>query len=170
MFSDKKRPSATISAEIDRTIGSNIRRVRENVHLGQHEVATLLGVSVPVLARYEDGQERAPASILLELARHLGCHLTELFAGMPSMEAEDEFPGSRPISAPHPDPIAERVLADPAAPAAHDHVTAPIYGAPPDKLAAQDDAATVADIIRAFSGLTNPVLRERLVGLLQALT
>ena len=163
MFGDKKRPIATIAAEIDRIIGLNIRRAREDVRLGQHEVSTLLDISVHVLARYEEGQERTPAAILLQLTRHLGCHLTDLFAGMPSMESEDEFPGSRPGSTSPPEPLADRAPAE-----RGDYPTAADRGVS-GRADAQGDAAAVAEIVKAFSDLTSPLLRERLLGLLQAL-
>ena len=162
MFGDKRRPPATIAAEIDRIIGLNIRRAREDVRLGQHEVATLLGISVHVLARYEEGQERAPASVLLELTRHVGCQLTELFAGMPSMEAEEDFPGSRPAAMPFSEITAERHNPSHGQPE-------PTATSPVPASAMKNDARAVADIIRAFSDLTNPALRERLLGLLNAL-
>ena len=168
MFGDKRRPTATIAAEIDRIIGLNIRRAREDVRLGQHDVTSLLGISVHVLARYEEGQERAPASVLLELTRHVGCQLTDLFAGMPSLEVEDEFPGSRPAPAPAPvpDASADRRLNDPRPPA--EPATLPPVR--PDPVpTGREDAAAVASIIRAFAALQNPVVREKLLGLLQAL-
>ena len=160
MFGDKRRPPATIAAEIDRIIGLNIRRAREDVRLGQHEVATLLGISVHVLARYEEGQERAPAPVLLELTRHVGCQLTELFAGMPSMEADEEFKGSRPTA-----PTFAEIAPERATPGhAQRELPAPVAAS-----AIKDDARVVADIIKAFSALPNPALRERLLGLLNAL-
>lgn len=162
MFGDKRRPPATVAAEIDRVIGLNIKRARENMRLGQHEVATLLGLSVHVLARYEDGEERAPASVLLEMTRHLECQLTELFAGMPSMEADDDFQGSRPS----PTSFAETAPAQ----VAPGYAPADIHARSSGSASAmRDDARVVADIIKAFSDLTNPALRERLLGLLNAL-
>jgi transcriptional regulator with XRE-family HTH domain len=153
LFGDKRRPAATIAAEIDRIIGANLRRAREDVHLGQHELATLLGLSVHVLIRYEEGQERAPAPVLLEVTRHLGCHLTDLFAGMPSMEPEEDFRGSRPeapapASSP-PEPIMPNVAAN-----------------SPN---ATGEAVAVAKVIQAYSDLKNPAVRSTLLALLQAL-
>ena len=161
MFGDKRRPPATIAAEIDRIIGLNIRRAREDVRLGQHEVATLLGISVHVLARYEEGQERAPAAVLLELTRHVGCQLTELFAGMPSMEADEGFQGSRPAALPFAEVAPERQPISPGRPEAE--------AAGDAASATKNEARAVADIIRAFSDLSNPALRENLLGLLKAL-
>ncbi len=161
MFGDKRRPPATIAAEIDRIIGLNIRRAREDARLGQHEVATLLGISVHVLARYEEGQERAPASVLLELTRHVGCQLTELFAGMPSMDADGDFQGSRPAAVPFAEVVAPRQ------PVGHSRPEAGAVGGTP--IPTKNDAVAVADIIRAFSDLTSPAVRENLLGLLRAL-
>jgi transcriptional regulator with XRE-family HTH domain len=160
LFGDKRRPAATIAAEIDQVIGANMRRAREDVHLGQHELATLLGISVHVLIRYEEGQERAPAAVLLELTRHLGCHLTDLFAGMPSMEAEDEFPGSRPSGLPPITPTATPT-ATPGGAQAPAATVAEATGTV--------EAAVVASIIKAYSDLTSPTLRLSLVSVLQAL-
>ena len=168
MFGDKRRPPATIAAEIDRIIGLNIRRAREDVRLGQHEMAALLGIPVHVLARYEEGQDRTPASVLLELTRHLGCQLTDLFAGMPSLEVEDEFPGSRPASSPPVETTAE--APDYAAPSqVHEAgpTLPPVIDGP--LFDPSHDAAATSHIIQAYAALRNPVVRERLLSLLQAL-
>ena len=107
----------------------------------------MLGISVHVLARYEDGQERAPAAVLLELTRHLGCQLTDLFAGMPSMGAED----------------------DPALPVSPPLMPTDEVQTAPSTRSNPDDATVAADIIKAFADLKNPVLRARLIGVLQVL-
>ena len=81
---------------------------------------------------------------------------------MPSMESDDDFQGSRATALPFPD-------AAPVRPAPGQ--------APPDPPAAQpaatstmkSDASAVADIIKAFSDIGSPALRERLLGLLNAL-
>lgn len=163
MFGDRKRPSATIAAEIDRIIGLNMLRARESARLGQHDVATLLSISVHALARYEEGAERAPPSVLLELTGHLGCQLTDFFAGMPSMELDEGFQGSRVAGTPM-TPNASGQAAT-----AHVRDPAPAVPGPAIQGTGRDEAAIAAGIVKAFADLTSPLLRSRLLGLLEVM-
>lgn len=136
-------------------------------------MAGLLGLSAHVLARYEEGQERTPAAVLLEMTRHLGCQLTDLFAGMPSLEVEEEFQGSRPsvspLAAPTEAPLAAsgHSLQPPEPGPGPTGRPAPLPGSPVGT--GRPDAAAVARIIEVYSELESPILRERLLQLLQAL-
>ncbi len=138
-------------------------RAREGARLGQHDVATLLSISVHALARYEEGVERAPPSVLLELTGHLGCQLTDFFAGMPSMEMEQEFQGSqvagKPMTPNAPSPPATAYVPDPA----------PAVPGPAIQRTGRDEAAIAAGIVKAFADLTSPLLRSRLLGLLEVM-
>jgi predicted transcriptional regulator len=162
---ENRGPSASKSAEVDRIVGLNIRHVRERIRLGQHELSTFLGISVHVLARYEEGQERAPANVLLEITRHAGCDLTDLFVGLSSGE-DDVFKGSHVDEFPSGEPQVRSMR----------HVAQADAGTqmrseePTGAILTREDVVTTIQIITIFSSLTDPLTRRRLVNLLQALT
>lgn len=77
--------------DVDRAIGANLRRLREAAGLSQKQLGELLGSSHARVMRLEAGRTRAPAPLLVELAKLLKGSLSDLLQGL---TVEDPEPRS----------------------------------------------------------------------------
>lgn len=71
-----------VGQDVDRAIGANIRRLREAAGLSQKQLGEMLDSSHTRVMRLEAGKTRAPAPLLVELARLLKGSLSDLLRGL----------------------------------------------------------------------------------------
>lgn len=64
---------------IDKTIGSQLRKIREERCIPEPEFARLLGMSLKLLSRFELAQQRIPASRLMHIAKTLATPMGYFF-------------------------------------------------------------------------------------------
>lgn len=64
------------------SIGANIRRLRQQRHFSQKQLAKILGVSYQQLQKYETGVNRFPADRLFVLHQALDMPLSAFFEGL----------------------------------------------------------------------------------------
>ena len=96
---DRHPPSMTDSeVEFFKALGSRVSRLRKNQGLTQAGLAGPLGITQPMLASYEIGRRRIPASLLPALAHELRVPVGELLGERPK--------GAKP--GPHQTPEAAR--------------------------------------------------------------
>lgn len=70
-----------------------IRARREELRLTQKALAVLLGISYQQLQKYETGSDRISASMLIKLARELGCRPSDLLVECQLAAAAEEVDG-----------------------------------------------------------------------------
>ncbi len=70
-------------------IGQNLRNLRMEMNLSQHDVATHLGVSSQQVQKYESGQNRFPIDRLYTLKKYLGISYEHFFEGMVSQDSDN---------------------------------------------------------------------------------
>lgn len=64
-----------------RVIGRNIKRLRGDRNLGQHELAKLIDVAQPTVSLWESGACSPRAAMLFALAKALRCNVSDLTSG-----------------------------------------------------------------------------------------
>lgn len=74
--------------EFFKALGSRVAEFRKGLALTQSDLAEALGITQPMVASYEIGRRRIPASLLVPLARTLRVSVPELLG-------EDEKNGKR---------------------------------------------------------------------------
>lgn len=67
---------------VDRVVGQNLRAMRVSAGVGQQALGEAIGVSFQQVQKYERGLNRVSASMLYEIANHLGVPLEAFFAGL----------------------------------------------------------------------------------------
>jgi transcriptional regulator with XRE-family HTH domain len=70
---------------IDTHVGARIRERREQIGLSQEQLADLIGVSTPTVARYENGSMRVGVARLVAVSRVLNTTITYFFESMPEL-------------------------------------------------------------------------------------
>jgi transcriptional regulator with XRE-family HTH domain len=65
-------------------LGQNIKSARTNAGITQVQLAAKLGLSQPMLAKYENGTRRIPASFLPGIAKTLKINYDQILDGRPS--------------------------------------------------------------------------------------
>jgi transcriptional regulator with XRE-family HTH domain len=69
------------SSDIDRFLGSRIRRLRLMACVSQQQVAKRLGVSTQQMHKFEKGTDQVSAAQLLAIAQRLDVAVADLFHG-----------------------------------------------------------------------------------------
>ena len=77
---------------IDRHVGAQLRRRREQLGLSQKSLAKAGGVSPQLIHKYESGANRISPSRLYGFARHLNVPIAYFFEGMPAAGRRDPAP------------------------------------------------------------------------------
>jgi transcriptional regulator with XRE-family HTH domain len=72
------KPISQTDADFFRTLGQRIAKARKEAGLTQQQLAESLGISQPMLASYEIGRRRLPASLLPPLAKTLKVSVADL--------------------------------------------------------------------------------------------
>lgn len=67
---------------ISRVIGENIRQLRENAQISRRDLARLMGISYQQLYKYERGQNRISAEMIVYLKFCLKTNYNEFFKGL----------------------------------------------------------------------------------------
>ena len=67
---------------IDKTVGANIRRIREMLGMSQERLAEPIGVTFQQVQKYEKGANRVSASKLYLIATLLRVDITDFFVGL----------------------------------------------------------------------------------------
>src|SRR5262245_29384365 len=84
--SESAETRLTDASQLQRHIGSTLRRTRLAQNLVIAEVAKLAGISQGMLSKLENGQSAASLDTLVSLSRALGVSLGTLFQGFPPEE------------------------------------------------------------------------------------
>lgn len=86
--------------DVDKLVGSNIRRIRILRGLAQKALAEALGVTFQQVQKYENGANRMSAGRLVHLAEVMDCSIIDLFQGVETpKEARFETFSKNAISA-----------------------------------------------------------------------
>lgn len=84
-MTDKRQPvdrkNSRSPTEVDKQVGRNIRRYRKDLHMTLNELADLLGVSQQQIQKYETGESRVSASMILAISEILNIGIEDLFVG-----------------------------------------------------------------------------------------
>ena len=67
--------------EVDKQVGANIRRLRNDLRMTLNELAERLGVSQQQIQKYETGNSRVSASMILAMSDELNIAIEDLFLG-----------------------------------------------------------------------------------------
>jgi cytoskeletal protein RodZ len=68
---------------LDKYVGSQLRSRRLELELSQATVAASIKIPIETYVLFEDGVQRIPSHILVELARFLGLPVAHFFQGRP---------------------------------------------------------------------------------------
>lgn len=68
-----------IETMIDKTVASNLKKLREAANYKQEEVAVALGLSRSAYSNYESGDREAPYDVLEKAANLFGCGMDLFF-------------------------------------------------------------------------------------------
>ena len=80
-------PEPRTVTEVDAQIGEAIRVLRKGLGFTQADIADLVGISKQQFQKYEAGDSRISAALLLRIALVLGCLPQDLFPGRPKERA-----------------------------------------------------------------------------------
>ena len=69
------------TTEVDKRVGQNIRARRKDMHMTLAELAERLNVTHQQLQKYETGQNRVSASMIVDLTEALNVSIEDLFDG-----------------------------------------------------------------------------------------
>ena len=75
------RKSSRSPTEVDKQVGRNVRRYRKDMHMTLNELADQLGVSQQQIQKYETGESRISASMVLAISEVLNVGIEDLFIG-----------------------------------------------------------------------------------------
>lgn len=127
---------------VDIEVGRRVKARRLAIGMSQERLASMLGVTYQQVQKYERGTNRIGSSRLAEIAKALSVPVAALFEDQPEA-AGGGMPGLAEDRQPF---VVDQPRHDPAAP-------------PRD----------VADLLGAFARVTDPVLRRRIIDLIQAI-
>jgi transcriptional regulator with XRE-family HTH domain len=69
---------------VDKYIGQRMRECRLALHMGQAEIASILGVSFQQIQKYEKGLNRVSAARLFDICKVLNVSLSSMFERDPT--------------------------------------------------------------------------------------
>jgi transcriptional regulator with XRE-family HTH domain len=79
--------------ELDMALGQSIRLRRLDNRLSQTQLAEAIGVSFQQVQKYERGANRVSFSMMVRIARALGCRVSDLVADVDQRSGEEEPAG-----------------------------------------------------------------------------
>lgn len=68
----------TDSKKIAKTLGANLRRIRQEKNITRQDLAEKLGVTVDTITKYELGERLAPLDKIFTMAKFLDCSIADL--------------------------------------------------------------------------------------------
>jgi DNA-binding XRE family transcriptional regulator len=80
----RKSTSPKSIRAVDKYIGKRMRERRRALHMGQTEVASILGVSFQQIQKYEKGLNRVSAARLFDICKVLNVSLSSMFERDPT--------------------------------------------------------------------------------------
>ena len=78
---------------MDIALGAAVRIRRRTIGMSQEALAEQCGVSFQQIQKYENGANRISFSRLVQIARALGCRVTDLMGALDGPEGHDDRPG-----------------------------------------------------------------------------
>ena len=86
------RNNSRSPTEVDKQVGRNIRKCRQDLHMTLTELAERLGVSQQQIQKSETGGSRVSASMILSLTDALNIGIEDLFVGAGSQKQPRKSP------------------------------------------------------------------------------
>ena len=86
------RKSSRSPTEVDKQVGRNVRRYRKDMHMTLNELADQLGVSQQQIQKYETGDSRISASMVLAISEVLNVGIEDLFIGTRDLKRSKKTP------------------------------------------------------------------------------
>jgi transcriptional regulator with XRE-family HTH domain len=80
----RKSTSPKSTRAVDKYIGKRMRECRLALHMGQAEIASILGVSFQQIQKYEKGLNRVSAARLFDICKVLNVSLSSMFERDPT--------------------------------------------------------------------------------------
>lgn len=77
---------------LDKFVGSRLRRLRQREQIDRRRLAELLGADLETYAAYETGSRRLSAKTLFELACHFDVQVTYFFEGFEGDDPRSQTP------------------------------------------------------------------------------
>lgn len=84
-----------LTSEIDRLLGSRLRKLRQQCGVSAAALAEAVGTSQQQISRYENGENKLAAGQLFRIARSLGVPVSWFFQGAEALEPEHRVGDSR---------------------------------------------------------------------------
>ena len=78
--------------EVDKQVGRNVRRYRKELHMTLNELADQLGISQQQIQKYETGDSRISASMILAISEVLNVGIEDLFIGIRDKKTSKQTP------------------------------------------------------------------------------
>ena len=86
------RNNSRSPTEVDKQVGRNIRKCRQDLHMTLTELAERLGVSQQQLQKYETGGSRVSASMILTITDTMNIGIEDLFIGTRNQKEPKKSP------------------------------------------------------------------------------
>jgi len=86
------RKNSRSATEVDKQVGRNVRRYRKDMHMTLNELAGQLGVSQQQVQKYETGDSRISASMVLAITEVLNIGIEDLFIGTSNQKTPKKKP------------------------------------------------------------------------------
>ena len=86
------RKNSRSATEVDKQVGRNVRSYRKDMHMTLNELADQLGVSQQQIQKYETGDSRISASMVLAITEVLNIGIEDLFIGTSNQKTPKKNP------------------------------------------------------------------------------
>lgn len=86
------RKNSRSATEVDKQVGRNARGYRKDMHMTLNELADQLGVSQQQIQKYETGDSRISASMVLAISEVLNIGIEDLFIGTRNLKKAKKSP------------------------------------------------------------------------------
>lgn len=86
------RKSSRSPTEVDKQVGRNVRRYRKDMRMTLQELADQLGISQQQIQKYETGESRVSASMVLAISEALNIDIADLFIGTRNLKTSKKTP------------------------------------------------------------------------------
>jgi len=86
------RKNSRSATEVDKQVGRNVRSYRKDMHMTLNELADQLGVSQQQIQKYETGDSRISASMVLAISEVLNIGIEDLFIGTRNLKTSKKTP------------------------------------------------------------------------------
>ena len=84
----KKTKKRTKNPLVDKTVGQNLKALREAQGISQERLGAGLDLTFQQIQKYEKGENRVSASTLYEFAHFFEVGILSFFAGLPDIDAK----------------------------------------------------------------------------------